>query len=186
MSWPHSCPNCGRTTELDLGPCADESEHHRIWHDYRGHCKGCGQHPYLILKFEGPFYFLSNFYDPALVDYLGAIYPTTEHAYQAAKSLDPMVRKRIREAKRPHDAKKKGRAIELRPDWEEVKDDVMLELLRQKFKTPELRQKLVETGDAYLEEGNWWGDVYWGVCKGKGLNKLGLLLMQVRREVRSA
>lgn len=185
MSWPYSCPNCDRHTSIDLGPFADETHADRAWYNGTGHCRGCGHHPYQILKFDGPFFFLSNFYDPAPVEYLGAEYPTTEHAYQAAKSNDPMVRKRIREAKSARESKKMGRRVTLRHDWEEVKDAVMLELLRRKFKIPELREKLLDTGTAYLEEGNWWKDRYWGVCEGTGLNKLGLLLMQVRSEIRS-
>jgi hypothetical protein len=69
----------------------------------------------------------------------------------------------------------------MRPDWDEVKIEVMRDVLVSKFQhNSELRQKLIDTGDAYLEEGNWWGDTFWGVCKGKGQNKLGLLLIQLR------
>lgn len=57
-----------------------------------------------------------------------------------------------------------------RPDWEDVKVDIMLGLLRQKFQHPELGAKLLATGDAYLVEGNTWGDTFWGVFNGKGQN----------------
>jgi predicted NAD-dependent protein-ADP-ribosyltransferase YbiA (DUF1768 family) len=71
----------------------------------------------------------------------------------------------------------------LRPDWREVREEVMEVGLRQKFRqNPELLQKLLDTGDAYLEEGNTWNDRYWGVCRGVGQNKLGHLLMKLREE----
>jgi ribA/ribD-fused uncharacterized protein len=132
--------------------------------------------------------FLSNFY---LVDveYEGLIYPSTEHAYQAAKSLEDKVRKTVRDAKNSAGApdcgraKKMGRKLTCRKDWEYVKRDVMLALLRKKFAQPKLRTELINTGRAKLVEGNWWGDTYWGVCKGKGKNWLGRLLMKVREEL---
>ena len=163
-----------------------------------------------IDKFEGEYEFLSNFY-PCDVEFKGEDYASTEHAYQAAKSTDPAVRATFRAETpcgscsgtgaaseretcficdgngevpiTPGKAKKMGRKVALRPDWEQVKNDVMLALLREKFLDSTLRKKLLETGDAELVEGNWWGDVYWGVCKGVGENHLGRLLMQVRSEL---
>jgi ribA/ribD-fused uncharacterized protein len=133
-----------------------------------------------IDKFEGEYAFLSNFYEsPAL--YEGVLYPTSEHAYQAAKTLVLAEREQILKARTAGQAKRLGKQVTLRFDWEEVKVGVMREVLVSKFQhSLELKQKLVATGDAYLEEGNWWGDVFWGVCKGIGQNKLGLLLMQLR------
>ncbi len=61
----------------------------------------------------------------------------------------------------------------------------MLDLLRIKFTIPTLRERLLATGDQTLIEGNTWGDTYWGVCRGVGLNNLGTLLMQVREECRA-
>lgn len=79
-----------------------------------------------------------------------------------------------------------GREDEYRDDWYEIRVEIMLDLLRQKFAHPELRQMLLDTGDAELLEGNNWGDVFWGVDQdtGEGQNWLGRLLMQVREEIR--
>ncbi|NGT90448.1 NADAR family protein [Clostridium perfringens] len=57
-------------------------------------------------------------------------------------------------------------------------------VVKEKFKpNKELRRKLIATGDKYLEEGNTWNDTYLGVCKGKGRNMLGKILMRVRSEI---
>lgn len=77
-----------------------------------------------------------------------------------------------------------GRHVKLRKDWNAIKTDVMLSLVRGKFQWPELQKKLLATGDAYLEEGNTWSDTCWGVCDGRGENRLGKILMQVREEAR--
>ena len=85
----------------------------------------------------------------------------------------------------PSSAKRKGRRVKLRDDWEEVKDQIMYEIVLNKFsQNEELRKKLIATGDEYLTEGNTWHDTYWGVCNGKGKNKLGKILMQVREELK--
>ena len=134
-----------------------------------------------IESFQGAYRFLSNFW-PAEVEYEGLVYPSSEHAYQAAKTIDPEARKAFLDIK-PGQAKRKGRKVVLREDWEDVKLDVMLDLLRAKFSNPELTKMLLDTGDRGLIEGNTWGDQFWGVCKGQGENHLGLLLMQVRDEI---
>jgi ribA/ribD-fused uncharacterized protein len=118
--------------------------------------------------------FLSNFYwDDGW---------TVEHHYQAAKTDDPDWATRILEAPNPAAAKKYGRKAPMRPTWDDEKVAVMLALLRLKFRSPEMAARLLTTGDAQLVEGNWWGDTFWGVCKGVGENHLGKLLMQVRSE----
>ena len=140
--------------------------------------------PDVIDRFEGEFRFLSNF-APSLVFHDGIRYPTVEHAYQAAKTLDFRERWKIAQLPTPGQAKRAGRRVQLRPDWEQVKDRIMQELLIQKFiLNADLRQKLVNTGQAHLVEGNTWGDTYWGVCNGEGRNRLGGLLMGVRDAVR--
>jgi ribA/ribD-fused uncharacterized protein len=138
----------------------------------------------MINSFTGKYRWLSNFY-PAKVVLDGETYPTVEHAFQAAKSLDPVVRSEIRKINKyePRLAKKAGRRTALRPDWNDVKEDIMLDLVRQKFIGPDtLGHLLLETGDAILEEGNHWGDTYWGTVDGFGRNALGQILMQVRDE----
>lgn len=79
-------------------------------------------------------------------------------------------------------AKRAGQRLALRPDWEQIKQAVMLNLQRQKYSYPELRTLLLATGNLELIEGNTWGDTYWGVCNGVGDNWLGKILMQVRAE----
>ncbi len=140
-----------------------------------------------ITSFTGSYRFLSNFY-PCSVTLDGVEYKSVEHAYQAAKSLDPEVRKKFLNPGRRGGAgaaKHMGRHVVLRPDWEEVKLSVMFDLLRKKFASGDLRRALLSTDDAELVEGNDWGDQEWGVCWGKGENKLGKLLMQVRAELDS-
>lgn len=127
--------------------------------------------------------FLSNFHTSPL-EYQGRSYRSVEHAYQAAKTLDEGERRHIMEAPTAGESKKRGRAATVRPDWDQVKDGVMLELVRAKFASGPLRERLLATGDALLIEGNSWGDRYWGV-DGHGLNKLGLILMAVREELRA-
>lgn len=68
----------------------------------------------------------------------------------------------------------------IREDWDEIKVEIMIDLLIQKFSQPELQLYLKNTGDAYLVEGNSWGDTFWGECDGRGRNVLGRLLMILR------
>ena len=145
----------------------------------------------MILYFKEENAFLSNFYESP-VRFEGINYPTVEHAFQAAKSLSADVRQKIASATTPGGAKGLGRQVCLRPDWEQIKDSVMLECVREKFKNPELREKLLATGYEKLVEGNWWHDNYWGNCQCTqcksivGHNKLGKILMQVREEIKNS
>jgi ribA/ribD-fused uncharacterized protein len=135
-----------------------------------------------INQFQGKYRFLSNFADSPF-DYRGLKYPTVEHAFQAFKTLDISEQDKIRSARNPSEAKRMGRQIKMRSDWETFKYPLMEELVREKFKqNNELRMQLLDTGDEELIEGNWWGDVCWGVCNGEGENNLGKILMKVRAE----
>lgn len=141
-----------------------------------------------IEEFDGPYAFLSNFY-PAPITYGGVLYPCVECAYQAQKCNDVLDRIQFTDVT-PGKAKRMGRKIEtsgkLRADWDEVKDEIMLECVRAKFAMhPQLALRLIRTGTQELIEGNTWKDRYWGVYEGKGQNKLGLILQQVRAEIRS-
>lgn len=136
----------------------------------------------MIAEFSGHHRFLSNFeLAPVLWD--GKIYPTVEHAYQAAKTLDHALREIIRKAASPGKAKRMARNISPRKDWDDIKLCVMLGLLRQKFSYADLASMLLETENQELVEGNTWGDIFWGVYEGHGENNLGKLLMQVREEI---
>lgn len=136
-----------------------------------------------IDKFTGKYKFLSNFY-LIPIEYEGVIYRSVEHAFQAAKTLDSKQRNIFRQCTTPADAKYCGRLIKLREDWENVKDDIMYELVKQKFNNIELKDKLVATGNNLIIEGNNHGDCYWGVCNNVGENHLGKILMRVRNEIK--
>ena len=137
----------------------------------------------MIEEFRGEYGFLSNFY-PSPLEYDGVEYPTAEHAFQAAKTDVPVHKRQIAKAKSAVVAKHLGKMVTLRPGWEEVRDEVMLEVLRCKFRdNAELADRLVATGKERLVEGNKWDDTYWGMSGGVGENKLGKLLMRVRKEI---
>jgi len=135
-----------------------------------------------IDEFQGRYRFLSNFY-PVIVEYDGMTFRSVEHAFQAAKTHNHDQRVAIQKCDKPGDAKRKGRQVALRPDWEKAKLGVMLDLLQRKFQYPVLEQLLLATGHAQLIEGNSWGDTFWGQCGGTGQNHLGKLLMAVRQEL---
>lgn len=137
-----------------------------------------------IDSFTGKHRFLSNFY-PARITYRGDTYSSVEHAYQAAKTDDFEARTKIRDAKTAGIAKRLGRHVKFRCDWEMIKLAVMHELILQKFQDNVLRAELMETGDRPLIEGNWWNDYFWGICRGRGENHLGKILMKVRDQFRS-
>ena len=143
-----------------------------------------------ISTFRGPHDFLSNFY-AADVELEGAEYPTIEHAFQAAKSLEYAERRAVKNAKTASEAKRMGRKIKRRTDWFDVSLIIMETLVRQKFtRYPELKSKLLETGDAKLIEGNNWNDRFYGAVydttrnEWKGDNHLGEILMKVRADLK--
>lgn len=135
----------------------------------------------VIDKFEGKYRFLSNFHNSKVV-WNGIEFQNSEAAFHSAKILNN--REQFAQLN-PSEAKKLGRRVKLRDDWDNIKDGIMYEVLVSKFSNnPKLKTQLLETGDAELVEGNTWNDTYWGVCKGKGLNKLGQILMRIRKEIR--
>ncbi|MFO7563611.1 MAG: NADAR family protein [Enhygromyxa sp.] len=127
----------------------------------------------------------SNF-SPHPIELDGQRWPTTEHYFQAQKFSEPELQTRIRETKKPGDAARLGRRLPgLRSDWEQVKEDVMLRALRAKFaQHPRLARRLLSTADAELVE-HTRNDSYWADGgDGSGKNRLGVLLMQLRAELR--
>ena len=134
-----------------------------------------------IYGFEGNYSWLSNFYGLGR----GPSGPlTAEHLFQAAKTQDMNERNYVLSAPTPKEAKARGKGVTLRPDWSMYRIEAMEHVLRYKFEDPELRGKLVGTGDTELVEANWWNDTYWGVNHqtGQGHNMLGKLLMKLRDE----
>lgn len=132
--------------------------------------------------FRDEYAFLSNFH-PSVIVRDGITYPAAEHAYQAAKTHDIVMKRIIAETTSPRLAKNVGRVVALRPDWETVKVSEMNAILRLKFADPILAQELRDTRDTVLVENNTWGDTFWGVCRGRGSNVLGKLLMELRAEL---
>jgi len=143
----------------------------------------------MIDLFRGEHHYLSNFYileEP--IRYGWMICYTSEHFFAGLKTTDVNMRTWILQAHDPAEAKKRGRAVVLRPDWNDGFDKTAMHLaLILKFSAGEnLRSKLVNTGAKRLIEGNWWHDNYWGNCTcakctdKPGANNLGILLTQVR------
>lgn len=143
-----------------------------------------------IDSFSGDYHFLSNFWvaSGAYIQAFGCFVRTTEHGFQAAKCARQKDRYAILTAETPGKAKRMGQNIEIRDDWDEVKEHVMYTLLRRKFAHQGAMAELLHTGTGCLVEGNTWGDRYWGCTKNpvgrwEGSNRLGVLLMQVRGEL---
>lgn len=129
-------------------------------------------------------FFLSNFYFSNVL-YDGIKYPTAEHAYQAAKTKKLADKHSIRQIATPGQAKRAGSRVTLRENWEEVKLSEMRTIVWLKFnQSQELAGRLLSTGEAELIEGNTWGDIFWGKCRGVRRNELGKILMRVREELR--
>lgn len=131
-----------------------------------------------IRGFTGEYAFLSNFY-LSPVKMHGLVYPTAEHAYVACKTASRSLRLTISEIPTPGKTKRFGRKIEVVEGWDLLRVPRMLEVQLAKYEPLDMREQLLDTGDAYLEETNSWGDRFWGV-DGSGENNLGLVLMLTR------
>ena len=135
--------------------------------------------------FKDEYEFLSNFY-PSPFIWDGVIYPTVEHFYQSMKTLDPWEKEKIRLLETPGKAKRAGRKIELRSNWEDLKVTIMTMGVHLKFySTPELLRELVLVEEP-IEEWNNWHDNFWGKCVCKScdgwiqMNILGKILTSIR------
>lgn len=157
----------------------------------------------MINDFRFDYRFLSNFHmKPVVLE--GVYYPSNENAFQAFKTLNLNEREKFTKIS-PMEAKKLGKKVSLRPNWDDISYSTMLKLNRQKFADGVEREGLLSTGDAWLQEGNYWHDNRWGHCYGQefkdnpkdfdnqhcekcdgkvGLNFLGNILMQVRQEIK--
>ena len=138
----------------------------------------------IINDFRGEYRWLSNYH---LIDikYKGKVYTSSESAYQAQKTDDIEWQEKIRLAPTPKEAKKLGAKCPLKPYWNNIRIIHMNNILNIKFDNEELRQKLIDTKDSVLIEGNYWHDNFFGSCNcekcgNKGANVLGTLLMLVR------
>jgi ribA/ribD-fused uncharacterized protein len=159
-----------------------------------------------VYGFFGEYRYLSNFHVcNVVVD--GKLFPSSEHAFMYGKLTDKAKEERFHRLEKCvdsdpipvdmttwydevilmscKDVKAWGRTVDLRPDWNDIKIKVMEEALLSKFTLNEdIKQKLKDTGDLYLEETNWWKDTFWGVCDGVGENNLGKCLMRVRNDLK--
>ena len=156
----------------------------------------------MINKFQGKYFFLSNFY-PVEIEYQGITYPTSEHYYVAMK----VTNQQLIDGKyfTPADfremigtigcsrgetgmVKRLGQKLKIRKDWDTYKLVAMNWVIREKFKNETLKELLLATGDEEIIEGNVWHDSFWGVCEcdkcPKGKNNLGKIHMEVRNELR--
>ena len=141
-----------------------------------------------VLRFKGEYLFLSNFFWSDL-EFEGLTYPSVEHAFQAAKLLTNAERQAHGFLSRDvtfGQAKRKGRNVQLRADWSDVKEQVMMECLSSKFSADKLRRKLLGTQKMKLIDGHDGSpDIYWGfhIPSNKGANRLGLILMDLRQQL---
>lgn len=143
----------------------------------------------MIDSFSGKYSFLSNFAPiPNGIEYNGFNFPSVENAYHAAK-IDPshdelnMFFSSLTACSAAH-SKKIGKQLPLRENWNNIRVSIMTNLCLQKFSQPEFKRLLLSTDNEELVEGNWWNDQFFGVCKGKGENMLGKILMSIRLQKR--
>ncbi len=140
------------------------------------------------MMFRGSYSCFSNM-TKCEIEFARMRFPSVEHAFVAAKSTEWSVRRKVKDCSTPSKAKKFGKTVELRPDWDLVKNDVMYELVKQKFtRYKRFQDILLATDSMYIEESNYWHDNYWGSCYcdkcgGHGKNHLGKILMRVRDEL---
>lgn len=137
-----------------------------------------------ITEFQGEYRWLSNF-SPCVIYLDGDEYKSVEHAYMSARSNNPEWKKFCQITKEPGVVKTNSKNIKDIDNWKDIKVSVMAKCLEQKFRQEPYRSKLIETGDRYIQEGNRWGDTFWGVDlkTGKGQNRLGHLIMNIRTDL---
>lgn len=139
----------------------------------------------MIKEFSGEYRWLSNFYD-CEIEYEGQIYPSVEHAFQSAKCDDPEWKKFCSETKQAGIVKRKAKSQRLISDWDTKRIIVMRILLNIKFSKEPFKSLLKKTGDIHIQEGNNWGDTFWGVNLDTGIGKniLGKLIMDIRNKLK--
>lgn len=139
----------------------------------------------MINKFRGDYSWLSNFAE-VQIPLRKIIYPSVENAYMSEKN-DSSEWKEYCRTKSPAEVKKESRGVVLRSDWDQVKLKVMEYCLWQKFNQEPFKSKLKATGNQNIQEGNTWGDTFWGVNlnvnPNYGENWLGRLIMDIRSRI---
>lgn len=156
-------------------------------HDYLGWEDYCPMETITFYKVSAPYGWMSNF-APYPIELEGKVWPTSEHYFQASKFPGSDHAEAIRQQRSPMIAARMGRSRQhpLRADWEDVKEAIMRAAVLAKFSQhADLRALLLETGDAPLVE-HTANDSYWANGgDGNGLNRLGVILMEVRQQLRS-
>lgn len=135
------------------------------------------------MQFRNEFYFLSNMY-PCDLEIQGIHFSCAESEFQAMKCVhkdDVLALSKMLGV----DAKRYGRRVVLRDNWNAQRVNAMRYVLNAKFKDPNLKAKLLATADLELVEDNDWNDTFWGRCNGVGANQLGKLLMELRDNLKS-
>ncbi len=160
----------------------DDLEYKHPWRDVATHDEKN------VKGFFGEYRFLSNFHVPAPVEFEGIFYPSSENAYQAAKCA-PTKRYEFTSCT-PKESKKlwkKVGTVYSPAEWDSIKNSIMARIVFSKFLiNKDLRKQLLETGSRYLEETNWWKDIWWGAdTNGVGENHLGRILMATREYFQS-
>ena len=138
-----------------------------------------------MIEFSGKYAMFSNFYDNQIL-YNNIAYRNNEAAFQAQKTDSEKIRKQFSRMF-PSEAVRKGKSLHVRTDWnDELAEKIMYEINKIKFSKEPFKTLLLETKDEVLENRNGHGDVFWGICNGKGENKLGKILMKIRTELQNA
>lgn len=139
----------------------------------------------MIEEFKGEYRWLSNFAPVDIKWENDIVYPSVEHFFVSWKTNHVPTKRKIAGMEHPAQAKKYGQKLDLPDNWEQMKDMVMMIGLIEKFQQEPYKTKLLETNDEVIQEGNWWGDTYWGIDlkTGEGQNKLGKMIMEVRDEL---
>ena len=135
-----------------------------------------------ITSFQNEYQFLSNFYGVPVL-FRGIEFKTAEHAYQAMKMTNIFDFLAIAECTTPGRAKRLAKKFKHRGAWPVVAISIMTSIVTAKFSNPILGTMLLLTGDSHIEEGNNWGDRFWGTVDGEGQNHLGKILMNIREEL---
>lgn len=136
----------------------------------------------MISQFRGKYAFLSNMYPVNIPNRIGINITCVESLFQACKSRDPEDWKKF-DGVDGKTAKRIGRTLHLREDWNTYRLHVMKKAIDRKFENKELAEQLLQTWPEDLVEGNNWGDTFWGVCNGIGENNLGKILISKRAEL---
>lgn len=163
-----------------------------LQHIRANHGAAANARPIKIIMFyrsSGDYGYLSNLFRRK-VKFENRVFRSSEDAYQFGKPLDGMTAEWLISAPKPHLCAMAAHgllAFDITPHWQEMKVDRMRDVLRAKFGQHEdLKQNLIDTGDAVLIEDSK-TDAFWGIGKKRnGKNMLGILLMQVREELKNA